>query len=471
MVGKVKIFAFLLSVSTILAGVSGGTYFASTVLPSDTAADAVGNFENTSSKPENGLSATKVTSEAAAEIAAKFMAAQSSSSETSSEENIIVAELPETSKEVVEEAVKEDPANQSHDDDVIPDRGQTGGGDSGIISKPGTGSGDTGIAPEPSNPSSGSGNSSSSSSSSSSGNSSSSGSSSSSSSTGSSSNNSSESQKPSYSDGWQTIGGSTYYYKNGKPLTGWQVFDYGKPVTGSYNSDGSIYYVEDMSSYRRYFFDSNGVLSTGNAIDVSYAQGSGINWNQVKADGIDYAMIRCAYRGYSTGELKEDSTYWVQNVRNAQAAGIQVGLYFYTNAINTNEAKEEAAYILELLNKYNLSISGPICIDIETICYRTMNNTNAQQRTDIVRAFCNYISANGYRTKFYTNYDFAVNDLKLSQLSDLDLWLASYNSSSHFLFTNFESVYGHRIDIWQYSSKNRVSGISGNVDMNVVRSW
>ncbi len=315
------------------------------------AADAIGNFEDTSSKPSNGLSATKVTSESAAEIAAKFMAAQSSSSETSSEENIIVAELPETSKEVVEEAVKEDPANQSHDDDVIPDRGQTGGGDSGIISKPGTGSGDTGIAPEPSNPSSGSGNSSSSSSSSSSGNSSSSGSSSSSSSTGSSSGTTSESQKPSYSDGWQTIGGSTYYYKNGKPLTGWQVFDYGKPVTGSYNSDGSIYYVEDMSSYRRYFFDSNGVLSTGNAIDVSYAQGSGINWNQVKADGIDYAMIRCAYRGYSTGELKEDSTYWVQNVRNAQAAGIQVGLYFFTNAINAHEAEEEAAYVLGLIAK------------------------------------------------------------------------------------------------------------------------
>ena len=463
MVGKVKVLAFLLSVSTILAGVSGGSYFASQVLPSDTAADAAAKYENTGSRPENGLSATKVTSESASEIAAKFMAAQAAaSSEASSEEDTIVAALPESSKEVVEEAVKQDPANQSHHDDVIPDRGETGGGDSGIISKPGTGSGDTGIAPPSSNPSSGG-----SSGSSSSGNSST-GSSSGSSSSGS---GSSGSEKPSYSDGWQTIGGATYYYQNGKPLTGWQVFDYGKPVTGSYNADGSIYYVEDMSSYRRYFFDSNGVLSSGNAVDVSYAQGAGINWNQVKADGIDYAMIRCAYRGYSTGELKEDSTYWVQNVRNAQAAGIQVGLYFYTNAVNTNEAKEEAAYILELLDKYNLDISGPICIDIETICYRTMDNTNAQQRTDIVRAFCNYISAHGYRTKFYTNYDFAVNNLKLSQLSDLDLWLASYNSSSHFLFTNFESVYGHRIDIWQYSSQNRVSGISGNVDMNVVRSW
>lgn len=472
MVGKVKILAFLLSVSTILAGVSGGTYFASKVLPSDTAADAVGNFEDTSSKPSNGLSATKVTSESAAEIAAKFMAAQSSSSETSSEESTEpITVLPTVNEEVVEDAVNQDASTQDHNDDVLPDRGQTGGGDSGIISKPGTGSSDTGIAPEPSNPSSGSGSSSSSSSSSSSGNSSSSGSSSSSSSTGSSSGTTSGSQKPSYSDGWQTIGGSTYYYKNGKPLTGWQVFDYGKPVTGSYNSDGSIYYVEDMSSYRRYFFDSNGVLSTGNAIDVSYAQGSGINWNQVKADGIDYAIIRCGYRGYSTGELKEDSTYWVQNVRNAQAAGIQVGLYFFTNAINAQEAVDEAAYVLGLIEKYGLNITGPICIDMETICYRTMAQTNVQQRTNIIRAFCDYISSHGYKTKFYTNYDFAVYNMYLSQLSDLDLWLASYNSSSHFLFTNFESVYGHRIDIWQYSSKNRVSGISGNVDMNVVRSW
>ncbi len=470
MIGKVKVLAFMLSVSTILVGVSGGSYLASRVLPSNTAADVTSAYEVASSGPSNGLSATKVTSEAAADIAAKFMAAQAASSEavSSEESSEPITELPEVNEEVVEEAVKQDASTQDHSDDVLPDRGQTGGGDSGIVVKPGdSGSaGDTGITPTPSNPSSGSG-SSSSSESSSSGNSSTG----SSSGAGSSSSGSSESQKPTYADGWQTIGGATYYYQNGKPLTGWQVFDYGKPVTGSYNADGSIYYVEDMGSYRRYYFDSNGVLASGNAIDVSYAQGSGINWNKVKADGIDYAMIRCGYRGYGTGQLKEDSTYWVQNVRNAQAAGIKVGLYFFTNAINTQEAVDEAAYVLGLINKYGLNITGPICIDMETICYRTMDYTNTQQRTNIIRAFCDYISSNGYQTKFYTNYNFAANSLYLSQLSDLDLWLASYNSSSHFLFTNFESVYGHRIDIWQYSSKNRVSGISGNVDMNVVLSW
>ncbi len=467
MIGKVKVLAFLLSVSTILAGVSGGSYFAAQVLPSDATADALNQYENTSSQSANGFSATKVTGGTASEIAAKFMAAQSaaSSEEASSEEKTEpITELPEVNEEVVEDAVQQDASTQDHNDDVIPDRGQTGGGDSGIISKPGTDSGDTGIAPPSSTPSSGSGSSSGSSSS----ENSSTGSSSDSNSSGSSS---SGGEKPSYSDGWQTIGGATYYYQNGKPLTGWQIFDYGKPVTGSYNADGSIYYVEDMSSYRRYFFDSNGVLSSGNAIDVSYAQGSGINWNKVKADGIDYALIRCGYRGYGNGQLKEDSTYWVENVRNAQAAGIQVGLYFFTNAISTQEAVDEAAYVLGLIEKYGLNITGPICIDMETICYRTMDYTNTQQRTNIIRAFCDYISSHGYRTKFYTNYDFAANQLYLSQLSDLDLWLASYNSSSHFLFTNFEAVYGHRIDIWQYSSQNRVSGISGNVDMNVVRSW
>lgn len=461
MVGKVKIFAFLLSVSTILAGVSGGSYLATSVLPSDMAADAAHDYEDINTKPSSGLTATKVTSEAAAGIAVRFLAAQSSSQvEESSEPDTTPVEVNE---EEVEEALNQDAAEQDHNDDVVPNREEsTGGGDSGIAPAPEPEeSGDDGIAPPPSSDPS----------SQESSDASSSVSSEESSDSSVSDSSSESSSDPAYADGWQTIGGSTYYYQNGKPLTGWQVFDYGKPVTGSYNADGSVYYVEDMGSYRRYYFDANGVLSSGNGIDVSYAQGAGINWSQVKASGVDYAMIRCGYRGYETAALKEDSEYWVQNVRNAQAAGIKVGLYFFTNAINRQEAVDEAAYVVRLIEKYGLNITGPICIDMETICYRTMGETNAQQRTDIVRAFCDYISASGYKTQFYTNYDFAVNQLFLSQLSDLSLWLASYNASAHFLFTNFESKYGHRLDMWQYSSKNRISGISGNVDMNVVLHW
>lgn len=467
MAGKVKIFAFLLSVSTILAGVSGGSYLVSSVLPSDMAADAAYDYEDTNAKPSNRLTAAKVTSEAAADIAVKFLAAQSSSqAEESSGPDTTPVEVNE---EKVEAALNQDAAEQDHNDDVLPNRGEsTGSGDSGIASAPEPGeSGDDGIAPPPSSGPSAQESSDASSSVPSDGPSDSSVSGSS----ASTDSSSGSSPDPVYADGWQTIGGSTYYYQNGKPLTGWQVFDYGRPVTGSYNADGSVYYVENMGSYRRYYFDANGVLSSGNGIDVSYAQGAGINWKQVKASGVDYAMIRCGYRGYETAALKEDSEYWVQNVRNAQAAGIKVGLYFFTNAVNRQEAVDEAAYVVGLIEKYGLNITGPICIDMETICYRTVGNTNTQQRTDIVRAFCDYISASGYKAQFYTNYDFAVNQLFLSQLSDLSLWLASYNASAHFLFTNFESRYGHRLDMWQYSSKNRISGISGNVDMNVVLHW
>lgn len=466
MVGKVKVLTFLLSVSTILAGISGGSYLASTALPPDTAADAALDYENTDAQPTNSLTATKVTSEAAADIAVKFLAAQSSSEESSEESSVPNTTLVKVNEEKVEEALSQDAASQDHSDDVLPNRDKAGGGDAGITKQEpeNEDSGDEGIAPIPSGtpstdspagPSDGS----------------SAGGSTDSSSSSAGSASSGGSSTPGYSDGWQTIGGNTYYYKNGKPLTGWQVFDYGKPVTGSYNADGSIYYVEDMGSYRRYFFDANGVLSSGNGIDVSYAQGAGINWNQVKASGVDYAMIRCGYRGYETAALKEDSAYWVQNVRGAQAAGIKVGLYFFTNAINRQEAVDEAAYVLGLIEKYGLNITGPICIDMETICYRTMDNTTTQERTDIIRAFCDYISANGYKTQFYTNYDFAGNNLYISQLSDLSLWLASYNASSHFVFTNFVSKYGHRLDMWQYSSKNRIAGITGNVDMNVVLHW
>ena len=135
MIGKVKVLAFMLSVSTILVGVSGGSYLASRVLPSNTAADVTSAYEVASSGPSNGLSATKVTSEAAADIAAKFMAAQAASSEavSSEESSEPITELPEVNEEVVEEAVKQDASTQDHSDDVLPDRGQTGGGDSGIV--------------------------------------------------------------------------------------------------------------------------------------------------------------------------------------------------------------------------------------------------------------------------------------------------------------------------------------------------
>lgn len=235
--------------------------------------------------------------------------------------------------------------------------------------------------------------------------------------------------------GWQTIGGNTYYYD---PTTH-------QPVTGSQVINGVVYT----------FSESGAMKAQRRGIDVSKFQ-STINWSQVKAAGIDFAIIRVGYRGATAGALVEDSQYRA-NIRGATAAGIPVGLYFYSQAINEEEAREEALMVLSLCGGYR--ISYPIYYDTENFGGGRADKISAAQRTACAIAFCETIRSAGYTAGVYSYASWFYNNLNFSNISKYPIWIAQYRDKLDF-------KYGY--SIWQYTGSGRVPGISTAVDMNIA---
>lgn len=235
--------------------------------------------------------------------------------------------------------------------------------------------------------------------------------------------------------GWRTDGGKVYYYDaNHNKITGNQVI-------------GGVMYT----------FGGDGALSqsSGNrGIDVSKYQGN-IDWGAVAASGINFAIIRVGYRGSSSGALVQDP-YFKKNISGATKAGIKVGLYFFTQAVNEAEAVEEASMAMSLASGYK--VTYPIFIDTESASGGRANGLSKSARTAVVKAFCQTVRNGGYKAGVYASKSWYANQLSASALNGYCIWVAQYNSSC---------TYSGKYDMWQYSSKGSVSGIKGNVDMNI----
>ena len=206
----------------------------------------------------------------------------------------------------------------------------------------------------------------------------------------------------------------------------------------------------------RIFYSENGTITSLTGIDVSSHQGT-IDWNAVSQDGIDFAMIRCGTRGYTEGSLFADETFYT-NADGAQAEGIPFGVYFFSQAINEQEAIEEAEYVLELIQ--GMEISCPIAYDLEDMpSYNARaNDLSAEQITANAEAFCNRIKQAGYEVMIYGNqHDLSRYDLE--HLNE-EIWYAEYNGTQP--TTSIPLV------MWQYTSTGSVSGISTNVDLNIL---
>ena len=235
--------------------------------------------------------------------------------------------------------------------------------------------------------------------------------------------------------GWRTDGGKVYYYDaNHNKITGNQVI-------------GGVMYT----------FGGDGALSqsSGNrGIDVSKYQGN-IDWGAVAASGINFAIIRVGYRGSSSGALVQDPNF-KKNISGATKAGIKVGLYFFTQAVNEAEAVEEASMAMSLASGYK--VTYPIFIDTESASNGRANGLSKSTRTAVVKAFCHTVRNGGYKAGVYASKSWYANQLNASALNGYCIWVAQYNSSC---------TYSGKYDMWQYSSKGSVSGIKGNVDMNI----
>ena len=191
-------------------------------------------------------------------------------------------------------------------------------------------------------------------------------------------------------------------------------------------------------------------------IDVSKHNGN-IDWGQVKSAGIGFAMIRCGYRGSSSGVLVVDPLYEA-NIRGAQAAGIPVGVYFFSQAVNIEEAVEEASLVLDLIGGYSLQY--PVYLDVEKSRGRG-DEISPEERTEICRAFLATISNAGYAAGIYSNKLWFENRINTGSLADYRIWMAQYVDIPTYTAT--------RYDMWQYTSKGSVPGVPGNVDMNVLK--
>lgn len=206
--------------------------------------------------------------------------------------------------------------------------------------------------------------------------------------------------------------------------------------------------------------DSQGYVTCSAAktrlgIDVSEHQGK-IDWQAVADAGIQYAYIRVGYRGYDQGGVYEDDRAQ-ENYEGAVAAGLQVGVYFYSQAISPEEAREEAQFAAKIIKKWELSY--PVVYDWEWVSSdaRTGSMTG-EAVTACTQAFCREMEKQGYDAAFYFNQDLAENTFVLEKLTDYDFWLAQYENALTFPY---------RVKMWQFTASGSVPGISGNVDLNL----
>lgn len=211
-----------------------------------------------------------------------------------------------------------------------------------------------------------------------------------------------------------------------------------------------------LENGRMVYYENDEAVSTA-GIDVSDLQGS-IDWQAVKDDGIDFAMLRCGRRGSTEGQLYTDKRYF-ENVEGATRVGLPYGVYFFSQATSEDEALEEAEYVLSLIN--GAGVTYPVVYDQEPVADSAgrANNLSADQLTKNAQAFCKRIEEAGYTSMVYGNqYD--LSRLNIDQINAA-VWYAEYTNEHP------TSSY-HDFVMWQYSHTGKVSGISTDVDMDIL---
>lgn len=214
------------------------------------------------------------------------------------------------------------------------------------------------------------------------------------------------------------------------------------------------FFVRDGKGRMTY---SDSSVKTYTGIDVSVFQGD-IDWDAVKNDGIDFVMLRVGYRGYGQKGIMGKDDKFDSNYEGAKKAGLKVGAYFFSQATNESEAREEAAFVLDAVR--DCPLDYPIAYDWEFVDNdeaRT-NGMTSEDITVCAKAFCEAIKSAGKVPVIYFNCETGYFNYDLPQVKDYDFWLAEYYDTPSFYY-NYK--------MWQYSKTGSVDGISGDVDMNI----
>ncbi|HBA50818.1 MAG TPA: Lyzozyme M1 (1,4-beta-N-acetylmuramidase) [Lachnospiraceae bacterium] len=209
-----------------------------------------------------------------------------------------------------------------------------------------------------------------------------------------------------------------------------------------------------QSDLMKYY--ENGKQTSYVGVDISKYQDY-VDFVKVKKAGIDFVMIRVGARGYGSGQLILDE-YFSDNIKRATDAGLDVGVYFYSQAITKEEAIEEANMVIENLGEYQLAY--PVAYDMELVendTARTENLTRAE-KTEIAKAFLDTIAATGRKTMVYGNKEWLIKEIDMSKLTAYDIWLSQAADIPD---------YPYKFSMWQYDFEGSVDGIVGYVNMNI----
>ena len=215
-------------------------------------------------------------------------------------------------------------------------------------------------------------------------------------------------------------------------------------------------YTNLISSDGRLKYYSNGRQISSLGVDISRYQ-KNVDFYLLKQDGIDFVMLRVGARGYKSGELQLDE-YFIENIKKASEAGLQIGLYVYSQAITVDEALAEAQLILNNIGEYK--ITYPIAIDMEFVENDSarVETLTRDERTAIIGAFVNKIREAKYTPMIYGNTEWLVKRIDLSKFTDCCIWLSEETDMPK---------YPYQYELWQYSTKGQVNGIDGYVNLNL----
>lgn len=206
--------------------------------------------------------------------------------------------------------------------------------------------------------------------------------------------------------------------------------------------------------------DSRGYMTCSAAetmlgIDVSEHQQE-IDWGEVAKAGIEFAYIRVGYRGYDQGGIHLDE-FFERNYQGASAAGLKIGVYFYSQAISPEEANEEAQFVLKTLGERKPDL--PIVYDWEWVSEEARTGQMTSEGvTACTDAFCKAVEKAGYDGAFYFNQELASRMFRLGELMSYPFWIAQYEDALTFAY---------QVKLWQYTASGSVPGIVGSVDMNL----
>lgn len=214
--------------------------------------------------------------------------------------------------------------------------------------------------------------------------------------------------------------------------------------------------VEERAGLKRYMENGKKISYVG--VDISKQTGN-VNFARLKAAGIDYVMIRLGGRGYSTGQITLDEKF-TENIEGAIAEGLDVGIYFYSQAISQDEAVQEVNFIIQNLEPYKGSVKYPVVFDMEFVANdeARIDGLSREDRTTIATSFLESVKAAGYIPMFYGDKEWLIKEIDLAKLQDYDVWL-----------TQEEDIpdYPYQYAMWQYTTTGVVNGIEGDANLDI----